>query len=352
MKCLTFNFNGILDDVEDELVRRGHDILPHHTEDGKLIDWKQADVVVTWQETDLGGWKDQIRAFKAEGIPVVLMQHGRRGTSRIYPPFNEELVSDYVCVWGENDVRRLTECGVPRERIFVTGTPVLKRVKPRLKHTGTNVVFSPEHWDEDVMENAIVAGALRRIPDVTIITKILEGEHNPHNYDNPVSSNRQKPDHLDIATSVLQNADAVVAVSESTFELLAQSMDIPVIIADIWVPKACAGDDRYKTYKREYSDAVEMVKDVSKLGDAIKKHIKHPELLREQRKNIVQMDGGNIINPTDEIIKVIEHARDDAKRSSGVSEGPDNGQEGVRRGVRGRTVHGGTKKVRKGSHRD
>ena len=352
MKILTFNFNGILDDVEEELTLRGHEILPHHDEDGKLIDWRQADVVVTWQETDLGGWKDQIRSFQKEGIPCVLMQHGRRGTSRIYPPFNEQLVSDYVCVWGENDVDRLVSCGVEREKIFVTGTPILKRVKELTKHNGINVVFSPEHWDEDVMENAIVAGALRRIEGITVISKLLAGEHNPAHYDNPVVSNRQERGHLDIVIETLRNADAVVAISESTFELLAEAMDIPVIIADIWVPKACAGDDRYKEYHREYSDACTMVKDISKLGEVIKQHVKNPNVLRDKRKNIVIKDGGsNIENPTEEIIKVIEYAGNNTKRGSGISKGHNNGQGGVRRGLRGRKVHGGTKTVRQGGNR-
>lgn len=319
MKVLTFNFNGILDDVETELVARGHEILPHHTEDGKLIDWRQADVVVTWQETDLGGWKDQIRAFQKEGIPCVLMQHGRRGTSRIYPPFNEELVSDKVCVWGENDVDRLTECGVPRDKIHVTGTPVIKRIKDRVPHTGINVVFSPEHWDEDVAENAIVAGVLRRIPGVKIISKLLEGEHNPAHYDNPIISNRQTKEHLDIVMETLRHADVIVAVSESTFELLAEAMDIPVVIADIWTPKACAGDDRYKEYNREYSNACERVKDLKKLGEVVLKHARNPQLLREERKKICILDGGiNIENPTREICNVIEHEatrRGNTKRS-------------------------------------
>lgn len=306
MKVLTFNFNGILDDVEAELTRQGHEVLAHKTEDGKLIDWKIADVVLTWNETELGGWKEQMLKFKKAGIPCILLQHGRRGTSRIYPPFNDKLISDEVCVWGENDVDRLVKSGVARERIHVTGTPVLKQVKPRIPHRGTNIVFSPEHWDQDVMENAILAGALRRIPDVKIITKILENEHNPRDYDNPVSSNRLKPNHLHIATSVLQEADAVVAISEGTFELLAQAMDIPVIIADIWVPKACVGDDTYKLYQRTYSDACERVKDLTKIGDVIKKHVKHPELLREERKKIVVADGGaDIADPVGEIMKVI-----------------------------------------------
>jgi hypothetical protein len=311
---LSFDFNNILDDVEHELIRRGHTLLPHTLENGELNDWRKADVIVVWQETELGGWKDTIRTWQKAGKRVVLMQHGRRGTSRIFPPFNEKLVSDQLCVWGENDVTRMVSCGVPRNRIHVTGTPVTHHVKPRIPHEGINVVFSPEHWDMEVPENFAVRNALRRFTKsrwpwqkkVNIITKILEGEHHPANYDNPVSSNRSTPGHLDKAVDVLRTADAVVAVSESTFELLAEIMDIPVIIADIWVPKACAGDERYKTYQREYSPACERVKNLNTLGEVIMKHVKHPHLLREERRKIAILDGGtDIEDPVSEIINVI-----------------------------------------------
>jgi hypothetical protein len=83
-------------------------------------------------------------------------------------------------------------------------------------------------------------------------------------------------------------------------------MGIPVIIADIWVPKACAGDDRYKTYQREYSPACERVQDLEHLGKVIMKHIRNPQLLSAERYEIARLDGGmDIVNPTDEIIKVI-----------------------------------------------
>lgn len=314
LKILSFDFNNILDDVEKELVRRGHEILPHFLENGVLNSWKNADVILVWQETELGGWKDMVKKWQKAGKRVILFQHGRRGTSRIYPPFNEELVSNTICAWGENDVERLTSCGVARERIHVTGTPVLKHIKPRIPHDGINVVFSPEHWDMEVSENFMVRNALRKFVNgrwpwqkkVKITTKILAGEHSPHNYDNPVASDRQKPGHLETCVEVLQTADAVVAVSESTFELLAETMGIPVIIADIWVPKACAGDDRYKTYQREYSPACEKVQDLNQLGKVIMKHVNNPHILETERKKIAILDGGaDIEDPVSEIIKVI-----------------------------------------------
>lgn len=300
MKILAFDFNNILVDVRDELIKRGHTLLDHRDQ------WREADVIVVWHETDISGAKNWVIEMQQAGKKVVLVQHGRRGTSRIYPPFNEKLQSDVVCVWGENDVARLVSCGVPRERIVVTGTPVVKRVRSRKPHTGINVVFSPEHWDQEVVENAMVAGALRKIPGINIITKVLENEHNIWEYDNPVISNRQALGHLDICMEVLEQADIVVGISESTFELLAEIMDIPVVIADIWIPKACAGDDRYKEYQREYSNACERVKHLSDLGSVIQKHLRNPHLLREERRTIGILDGGsNITDPITNIIDVI-----------------------------------------------
>ena len=72
---------------------------------------------------------------------------------------------------------------------------------------------------------------------------------------------------------------------DGTFELMAQSLDIPVVLADIWVPKDCGGDKRYRGYNRIYSDATHKVK-FNEINDAIMNAIKHPEYLREERKNI------------------------------------------------------------------
>jgi len=307
MKILTFNFNGILDEVEKELKKQGHEVMAHNKPNGELVEWENADVIVLWNETDNGGWKDWIKQCNTAGVRTVLLQHGRRGTSRMHPPFNEPLASDVVCVWGKNDIQRLTSSGIPADKIRLTGTSVLRNLTPRIPHKGINVVFSPEHWDVDVVENFMVNSALQKVKGINIISKLLKDEHTPNLYPNPVWSDRRTPEHLQIAKNTAALADVVVAVSESTFELIAQILDIPVVIADIWIPKACAGDERYREYNREYSNACTRVKDLSKLGDAIHYAVKHPEHLREERKKIAIDDGGlDILDPVDEIIKVIE----------------------------------------------
>lgn len=305
LKILLFDFNNILTDVAKELVNRGHKLLGGIVTPQMI---KEADTVVLWNETPMGGWDKWVKEMGLSKKRTVLMQHGRRGTSRIYPPFNEPLKSDVLCAWSENDRKRLTNSNVPPEKIRVTGTPIFKHLQPRIPHEGINVVFSPEHWDIDVAENFIVNAQLAKLKGVNLITKCLIDEHTPGIYPNPVWSDRRSEGHLDICIDVLRKADVVVAVSESTFELLAEALDIPVIIADIWTPKACGGDERYRDYHREYSPACTRVKNISKLNDAIMYAIKHPENLREERKKIVIDDGGiNIEDPVAEIIKVIEH---------------------------------------------
>lgn len=304
MKIILFDWNGIARDLGERLVQRGHELLPL---DGHEATWRKADVIIVWNETDLGGWKDWINEVRAAGKKVILLQHGRRGTSRIYPPFNEKLNSDLIFAWGENDRHRLESCGVEPERICVTSTPIFKHLIPRESHKGINVVFSPEHWDQEVPENAIVASQLSRLTNVKVTTKTLRGQHDPAHYENPIESDRNAPDHLDICAKVLSTADLVVSISESTFELLAQSLDIPVVIADIWIPKACDGDDRYKEYRREYSDACKRVKDIKRLNETIRDQLSYPEDLQEERASIVLLDGGTYISdPLATMVREIE----------------------------------------------
>jgi hypothetical protein len=305
LKILLFDWNNILYDVAKELNRRGHILLPH---DGQKSTFKKADVIVVWNEVAIGGWREWIKEARAVGKRVVLVQHGRRGTSRIFPPFNEELVSNVVCAWSENDRKRLESCGISSDRIVVTGTPIFKHLKGRVPHVGKNVVFSPEHWDQDVAENFIIKNELEKLKGVTVISKLLTGEHTQGVYPNPVWSDRKQEGHLAICADVLAKADLVVAVSESTFELMAEILDIPVVIADIWVPKACDGDERYREYHREYSNACTRVKDIKKLTEVIKEQLKKPQILRKERKEIGVLDGGLDINdPIGNIIKVIEN---------------------------------------------
>lgn len=300
-------------DIEPELIKRGHKVrsfskYPMTEERFKAImkTYYWTDVVLFWNEVEKFGWKTQVEAAKKAKVKTILYQHGRRGTSRIFPPFNEKVLCDLLMVWGEGDKKRFLSAGIKKDKIKIVGAPIFKYLKPREEHRGINIVFCLEHWCEDVPENYIVAGQLRKT-GFNIITKCLKSEILYELFDNPVISDRAEPNHLETVANVLTKADLVVGISESTLELFAEYLDIPVIIADIWQPKSCAGDERYKNYRRIYSNACLREKNIFNIGNTIKWYLKHPEYLREERKQICIDDGGaNIKNPTEEIIKVIE----------------------------------------------
>ena len=299
MKILCFNWNGVLNDVEEQLILRGHTILP---QDGKESTLKKADLVITWCEMENGGWKEVILKAKKLGKKTLLVQHGRRGVSRIYPPFNEQLLSDAVCVWGPNDMKRIMEVGVPSDKIHITGCPLFKHLKPKVKHEGINVVFSPDHWDGDITENLIVASELEKVKDINIITKTVKGCQDPREYRNVVESDRHAKNHMEIVADVLSKADLVVSLSDATFELLAEFMDIPVVAVDLWIPKSAGGDDKYKEYVKPYSEACTRTR-IREFLSVVKAELKNPSRLAVQREIVAMADGLGEEN----IIDVIEN---------------------------------------------
>ena len=307
MNILVFNYNGILTEVSKKLEEQGHRVISHLNNISKK-ELDKFDIWVTWQETEASNLRPLIQNFQSKGKKVILVQHGRRGTSRIFPPFNEGVVSDKVCLWGQGDYERHIEAGTPKEKLVITGSPVVKWVRDNVikkKHEGKNVLFIPEHWGVEVTENFIVAGQLRKLKH-KVITKLLYGEHSDL-YTNPVYSDRNKGDHLQVLAQCLEVADVVVGISESTAEIMAQVLDIPVVIADIWQPKVGAnGDERYLTYRREYSNACDRVKKIFDLNNRIEYALKHPEYLRNERFIVSKVDGGvEMKNPVENIIKVI-----------------------------------------------
>jgi len=314
MKILIVKYNYITEGLEEELLKRGHRVTCK-----KIVsqdDIKDNDVLVVWQETIMGGARQLVGWAKAFGKKTILLQHGalQDYRFRMSEPFNENLLSDIVCVWGEDDKKRLLELGVKEDRIRVTGSMIFQHLKPRVPHKGKVILFVPEHGDEDSAENLCVAGVIRKLK-IPIITKLLipnpkntesydKENINPEWYDNPVISDRFDKNHLDICADVLSKADVMVGLSESTTGIMAEALDIPVVCADVWIPKAYHKDERYMNYQRPYTNACVRVK-IDKVNDAIKYALKHPEHLRTERRQVVEANGGNIKDPIKNICDVI-----------------------------------------------
>jgi hypothetical protein len=254
---------------------------------------EDCDVVLLWNDVNIDE-RAVINLARVYKKKTAVLQHGRKGSSRYFPPFNEEIKADKLLVWGDHDKRALIEAGRDPSRLGVVGSPILDGLPNRRPHEGINIVFCPEHWDTEVEENSWVKKELRKLryknKEVKITTKLIEG-HDPKNYDNPVVSNRNSPDHLAICHSVLETADVVVGVSESTFELMAQAMDIPVVIMSEWIPKPFGGDGRYLTYRRIISPGSKQT-DVKNLNKTILEQLANPGELSEERKRVVGGEGG------------------------------------------------------------
>jgi hypothetical protein len=167
----------------------------------------------------------------------------------------------------------------------------LTKLKQRVKHKGVNIVFSPEHWDRPLAENVQVRDELRKLKGVKITTKLIHSASHTEEYDNPVRTKTSDPDHLDKCIDVLKWADLVVGISESTFELMAQAMDIPVVIMAEWEPKAFGGDMRYLTYRRVISRAAKQA-NLENLLETIKQQLKNPDELKQERREVCREEGG------------------------------------------------------------
>jgi len=297
MKVFFTNFNNVLSDLKNKIIDIGW----------KGVDFMEADKVILWNEVG----DDAIMLINLVykyNKSVITIQHGRYGTSRYYPPFNQQILSDKLCVWGIRDKKALVEAGHPANKIEVVGTTIFNYLKPRKKHKGINVVYSPEHWANEIEENRQVAEELRKLKDVKIITKLLEGEHNVEWYDNPVISDRKKDGHLKVCADVLSKADLVVGISEGTFELMAQYLDIPVVIMNEWNPKPLLNDERYLKYRRVTSEASKK-STLKNLCKVVKQQLKNPDELKKERKIVVREEGGADIKDTvDRIIKIIKNA--------------------------------------------
>jgi hypothetical protein len=292
-------------------------VIPELKKHHELIeDYKKADKLVVWCESKRNGWADRIEYAQKKGKEVILYQQGIWAFDWVRPPFSEPIISDTLCVWGEEDKRRLIKYGTPAEKIKVTGSPLIKHLKPRVPHEGKNVVFALEHWNvrEDVPENLIVASELRKLEGVKVWTKGLFNENQTRIFQNPIETDRFNPNHLQQVAEVLSTADLVVGITESTFQFLAECLDIPVIIADIWIPRERGGDKRYLDFYPNFSNGVTKVP-LKDLNKEIYKQLKHPEIKREERKQSAIDNGGiNLPDPVKTLVDIIENDLPNIKR--------------------------------------
>lgn len=285
--------NGILEQVKQRL---------EHTVD-LTFNLNQADVVVLWQDV-MDYCKELAIKAKQAGKPVVVVEHGNCAYQDYCPPISYPLIANVLCVWGETNRQDLLKAGIAPSRIRVTGAPILNALCPKKEHQGKNVVFAPIHWPGDVVENQVIAQALRKISNINILTKVVE-DHNQSWYDNPIYSPRDHPYHLSICAEVLSLADVVVGVAGGTFESLAVALDIPVILVDYWTPKKWLGR-RIIDKLTDFPEAMAKTS-LEELSKTVLEELDQPNRLASQRRRYAEerLGVGLPGNPVEKIVEVI-----------------------------------------------
>jgi len=295
MKILFRDHNGVLSDLKP------------HFELVKTV--QEADVVVLWQ--DIVGFELLIaRTAKRLHKPLVVIQHGAHGMEDYIPPLSNELLADKILVWGEYDRDQLLGVGISPKRIEIVGTTVFEKLKGRTPHKGTHILFVPEHWDYDIEENLELYNKIKAICKKNkweLKVKTIERHERNRYKEHEVYSNRESPDHLAICADTLAWTDVLVGISEITLELMAQSMDIPVICCDIAEPRMFLNNPKYLQLKKPYSKAVKIIKDLDLLEKTIKGQLENPDELQKERRDVVLLRGGiHIKNPLEKMINAIK----------------------------------------------
>jgi hypothetical protein len=300
MKVYINNFNGIFNHLIDFIKMKG---------DYELA-WYEADVLLLWQDV-IGDMPIIAREALTLGKRVYVAEHGLLSINDYIPPLNRPLVANQFLAWGERTKRWLVELGgIDPSRVAVTGTTIFDDFKPKVIHKGKNIIFAPRHWDRELEENIEMANELRKLDGqdgIKVFSKIIEGEHDPINYPNPILSNRFSGDHIYQCWKVLSTADVVVSLGEGTFASMAYYMDIPVISGDRWDTKHLLGKDYDRAeFFSQVSGACSIVP-IKRLNKQVLKEIEKPELNKDERRRFLVdcIDYGAEETPLQKMLKII-----------------------------------------------
>ena len=221
---------------------------------------------------------------------IINLQHGRQAISE---KLNPEIHS---LVWGKKDRELLIARKDKPKTIHIVGCPLFRKLKPRQKHKGINIVYTP-FSQGDFPINYQIRDELRRLRGVNIITKLVE-TYNIKDFDNSIATDSDTLIHLEIYSHILSIADLVVTPHEQTFALMAQYLDIPVV--GLWENqlKIPSGVNIGKPSEGcKFSTIHDLVV-------TVENQLRNPKELRGERKRAaIDFGGADIKNPIEEIIE-------------------------------------------------
>ena len=292
MKITVINWNDIIPNMTDVFTVCRHPTEIRHT-----------DALVISDDTTFMGIK-ACKIAKEHGVPSFIVQHGRNAASD-YSVHKKNIIADFFLAWGYEDVEQAIEGGWTRDRVIRIGCPAfVDRCTP--EPDGKTVVFVPIHRELELevnernsKEGIAVWKVLLEMEGIAPIAKLLRDEHNFDHYPQEKFITRRSDEgHVKrIYRELLRPASCVVSLLEGTFELLAYSMDIPVVRLDALYPASLP-------YTAE---TIHSINDIEK---AVKEALINPQKDREMRRRVVIARGGiESDNPKESIIRIIKEKR-------------------------------------------
>ena len=309
-------------------------------------DARDADCIVLWQ--DVRGYLSELCKINKEYMhkPVVIVQHGRGAGNDYLPPNSFPMYADKFCCWGTKEYNRLLNAGFNKNRLVITGSPLVPFITPREKHDGNNIVFCPIITNHEEPDNLIAYWELKRIElkkaqgrlkscydklrnnwnaweveptsptDGVIPYHILNKNwrliakltyiHDKKLYiGDVVQTAQQNKNHVEDTINLLSLVDCAVGIEEGTFQLLAMAMGIPTVMVEGFTYTDLGGID-YSNVDMIKTKAARRV-ELSELEKTIDEELANPDALKEEREKVLKdefWDG--VSDPIQNIIDVIK----------------------------------------------
>lgn len=336
MKWYCGDHNGILENLKRK-------IGPNH-----LTTPREADVWVIFQDC-LGSYASLLKASKELGVqkPSYCVQHGRASTSDYDKPNSLTSNADRYLCWGKSDYDRMVRLG-HASKTTIVGCPLNTHIKSRVSHEEKVVLFIPVNTGKEEPENIAVYYELLKLKyekaklkilrhkdglkntwgfegkkkvlfkeistDFDVAAKILPWHDRSLYHGNVVMGYQAHPSNNELLFNLLRNVDLVVGMDEGTSEIFAFGHDVPVVICDGF---------KYRQYKENGKDfeVIDGYKTkaathctIDDLAEVVEFSLSHQEHLRQERKEIAELELGiSYGNATENIYKLI---RQDAKNLS------------------------------------
>jgi hypothetical protein len=256
---------------------------------------KKPDCLITWTDYPKD-FKMICMVALQNGVPTFMVQHGRRAM-RDYWTHIGEPTCPTCFVWGTKDVEDAIEGKWHPTRVFRVGAPWFQ-YRPEKQEEKGLVVFDVPHWNIDTIEAKKCWTALKKIPGIRPIAKmIVPSNQKQNNYlGEQCITYRNEPGHIEATYDLIKRASAVVCMMESTIELLAHSLNVPVIHVKGFKHTELAGT--WQGVEDTLPGKGSLACTVEGLPKAIETVMKKPTLLATEAKERLMEDAGDPDNDT------------------------------------------------------